>query len=705
MPQVVPLLAPIVGAISSAATAFGAGISAFAATGIGGFLLSAGAAFGLSYLSGLLRPSSQTPQPRPQDQQVTIKSSSAPRFRGYGIVKIGGVLMHAGAQGGYLHRIFALGSGEIDAFLEHWIDDLAVEIDGSGDVTSGKYVHEGQSRVHIESRLGTTSPAQYTGITDWTADHLGKGIPSAYVRLEQVPSEVFLDTFPNGGNTQYRAVYRGAKVPNPTIGATGVTDGGNFSWSDNAARVICDYLIHPDGLGLDPSWITNALSYWQTAQSICDEDVALAAGGTEKRYRIWNTYRFDERPADVLQRFLAACDGILVATPGRGLALIVGKWVTPTVTIDDSAILSFEDIGRGRDALTTANTIRAQFTFPGLDYQATDADPWIDDADVTARGEFVTDIALFPVPSHGQARRLMKISAHRANPEWVGTLTCNLRALPVMGERFITVQVSELGISGTFEILDQPQFLVDEESRVQGMQISVASLTSAAYAWNAATEEGTGPVVPTFTAPDNTIDAPTGLDVTISQRATVDGGTGAFAVLDWDAPSADYFRGEARFKKTSDSFWISIGVLRGASQTETGILEDGAEYEFQIRTISVSGRVSAWSDSVTRTIVADDAAPSAPTNPGGTGGELEATLTCTAPNSRNFKAAILYRSSSNVFALAVQVETVNGSPNQAISYRHQPILSGTWYYWWTASNASGVESAPTTSVSVVVSDP
>ena len=685
-----------------ASVAVQASAAAFAA-GLGGTLLAIGATVGLSYLQTLFRPS--TPQPRPQDRQFTLKGAAVPRWRAYGINKEAGALQHGSADGGYLHRVFAVCCDEIDAFLEHWIDDLSVTLDGSGNVTTGKYVHGGSSRVRIETRNGGASPAHYSGIPDWTSDHQGKGIASAYVRLEQVPSEALAQMFPRLHETLYRAVYRGAKVPNLLLGAAGITDTGNYSWSDNAARVICDYLIHPDGLNLDPSWITNALSYWQTAQSVCDEDVALAAGGTEKRYRIWNIYRFDERPADVLRRFLAACDGMLMPTASQGLALIVGKWVTPTVTIDGDAIIAFDDVGRGRDALTTANVIKAQFTSPEHDYQGTDADPWVDAADVAARGEFVADIDLYPVPSHGQARRLMKLTAARGNPDWVGVLTCNLRALPVLGERFITVTIDELGIDGTFEVVGQPEFLIGEGDILHGIRIEIASLTSDAYAWNATTEEGTGPVVPTFSTPDNTIDAPTGLDVTISQRSTVDGGSGAFAVLEWDTISVDYFRAEARYKKTSDSVWIPVGVLEGAAQTETGILEDGAEYEFQIRTISVSGRVSSWSSSVTEMVVADEAAPSAPTSPGGSGGISQATLTCTAPNSPNFKAANLYRSLTNVFGWASKIATVNAAPNQAISFTESGLAGDTYYYWWTATNASGVESAPTTSVSVGVFDP
>jgi hypothetical protein len=295
--------------------------------------------------------------------------------------------------------------------------------------------------------------------------------------------------FPGRENTAYRQVQRGAKVRDLSSGAF-----TSAVWNDNAAQIIMDYLTHEDGLRLDDSWILNAVDHWQQAINDCNENIPLDAGGNEDRYLIWGTYTFDERPADVLERMLAACDGYLFSTETGGIGLKVGKWAAPTVTLDDSAIIAFSDIGRGRDILTTANTIRATFTYPDYDYRETDAQPWVDAADVTARGEYSTDREFLMVPSHTQCRRLMKIAAHRANPNWTGTFTTNLRGLAVLGERFINIDFPLLGINESFEVLGV-QFLI-EGTVLQGLTINVASLSSAAYAWDENTEEGNPPVVP-----------------------------------------------------------------------------------------------------------------------------------------------------------------------------------------------------------------
>src|SRR5690606_22005934 len=97
--------------------------------------------------------------------------------------------------------------------------------------------------------------------------------------------------------------------------------------------------------------------------------------------------------------------------PDGGLTLDIGEWAEPTVTLDADSIVGFSEVGRGRDILSTANTIRAKYLDPSQDYQAADADPWVDADDVAARGEIASDIEFAMAPSHSQARRLMKLAA------------------------------------------------------------------------------------------------------------------------------------------------------------------------------------------------------------------------------------------------------------------------------------------------------
>jgi Fibronectin type III domain len=576
--QADPIITPILISVGVTGTILGASTAAVLSHVI---VIAIG--LGISMLSQLLfKPA----QPKPSDVQTILKQATAPRFRAYGRVKVAGILMFANSKAGVFDRVIAMGSGEIDAVEEHWIDDNLVTLSGNAVSSPSQYL----GKCIIEFRLGTDAPAAYSGLTAawpdlWTAAHLGKGIPSAWMEMFQVPSDKMGDVWPQYAGTNYRQVQRGAKIR--------TVSGGVLSapvWNDLASNIILDYLTHPDGLGLDISWIQNEIASWEAAQNICSEAIALAAGGTENRYRIWGVYRFDERPADILARFLQACDGMIYPTPNRGIALKVGKWETPTVTIDDDAILGFSEFGRGRDILTTANTVRARYTSPDHDYLEQDADPWVDDADVADRGEFAIDLDFFVVPSHAQCRRLQKLAAARANPDWVGRLSCNLRALPVMGERFINVEISELGISGTFEVLNVQ--LQIEGTIVKGVEVQIASLSAAAYDWAALTrsgDEGTPPAIPPVIVPQNTIPDPTGVVGFVLEVF------GDAVRIAWDAPPDDFLEGEVRYRPVGATEWFAAPVAAGATAAIVYNIAPDTAYEFEVRHRSnVTQRVSGW---------------------------------------------------------------------------------------------------------------
>ncbi len=116
----------------------------------------------------------------------------------------------------------------------------------------------------------------------------------------------------------------------------------------------------------------------------------------------------------------------------------------------------------GRDVMTTANTIRATFLDINQDYQASDADPWADEADVSERGEEAKDVQFNMAPSHSQVRRLMKLEWFRANPNWVGTFNTNLMGLAAFGERLIGIQYPLFGINSVLKSLISNSSLVKE---------------------------------------------------------------------------------------------------------------------------------------------------------------------------------------------------------------------------------------------------
>jgi hypothetical protein len=554
-------------------------------TALGGALINLGLSVGLNFLAqSLFRPSA----PKPEDVQTSFRQATAPRVRHYGRIKASGPWVFAASSAGNFYKVIALGQGPIDGIEEFWLDDNLVTFDAGGEIQQGTWISGSSPLVRVQYRLGQAVETAYGALSgtfpQWTADHRGDGVASLFITQRAVGSDYFLSLFPNGINTSYRVVMRGAKlVP---IG------GGALEWGDNAASVIYDYMGHQDGLRL-PSAVLDtplALSGWATAFSRADEAIALAAGGTEPRYRLWGSYQLSERPADVLGRMLQSCDGRLVPTPDGGLTLDIGTWEEPTVVIGPETITGFSELGRGRDVLSTANTIRATYLEPAQDYQAADADPWVDEADVSERGEISSDVQFHMAPSHGQARRLMKLAAYRANPNWVGTFQCNLRALAAIGKRFVRIQYPLFGINSVFEVQDL-RFIIGEGGILTGVTLQMQSMPAASSQWDSS-QEGTAPVMDEADSEDG---------VPTPAPPTVDF-VGDDAELSFSPSPSVLLSYQARYKPTASSDWFTI---TGLPQDATGLVIESlaadTAYEFQLRWVTEKGRPGNWSASTIAT--------------------------------------------------------------------------------------------------------
>jgi hypothetical protein len=668
MPAAIALVATFAATLGTGAigaTAIFYGVSAALYLGIG---------IGLQFLSALIfKPSA----PRPEDVQASLKQPAQPRVRHYGRVKVSGPWIFGDSKAGILYKLLALGEGPIDAIEQFWFDDKLCVLDGAGWMTNHWY---GLS-VNIKSRLGAVPETAYSELTgnfpEWTTAHRGDGVASLLARQTPVEQENFLLVFPNGANTAYRAVLRGAKVLNPVTSVT--------AWSDNAAGVIRDYMTHADGMRL-PAAVFNtplALAGWQASWNRATEDIPLKGGGTEDRYRLWGSYFLNERPADVLGRMLVCCDGRLWPTPDGGLALDIGQWAEPTVIVDEDMIVGFSDFSRGKDILTTANTIRATYLDPTQDYQTADADPWVDPVDVAERGEIELDTSFIMSPSHSQTRRLMKLAAWRANPLWVGTFQLNLAGLAAVGERLVRITYPPFSIDHVFEVQNL-QLIVGEGNILQGVTIEVLAMPQTAYAWDPTQEQGDAPVS-TGTTVDRTVPLPASFTFTQGTNTTA-GVPYAYGILSFATPPAG-LKVQGRYKKVSASGWLSVPIADGATSAQTGALDDGVAYEAQVRHTTATGRPGEWTPSQSFTATADAVSPGALTGVSLTGNMLGGlTLNFTTPGTANVKFVKIYRAPTGVSlnrtthlveTLVVAINTTYARPQGDIT-RTTMVTNGTF---------------------------
>jgi hypothetical protein len=255
----------------------------------------------------------------------------------------------------------------------------------------------------------------------------------------------------------------------------------------------------------------------------------------------------------------------------------------------------------------------------------------VDAADVSLRGEIQQDIQLNMSPSHGQARRLMKLAAWRANPAWIATFQCNLRGLVAFGERFVRIEYPLLGINSVFEV-DDFRFVIGEGGLLTGVTVQVHSMPEAAYSWNASQEQGDAPVSDQ-TESDDEIPVPAPPVVTF---------IGDAAELSFEPSPSQILLVEARWKRTSQSTWTQSGTLENTASTfTTPPLVANTSYEFQLRYVTERGLPGAWSAS---TVATSGSLPNALQGFSAAGGNGRATISMTTADiDLNINTIAIYR--------------------------------------------------------------
>jgi hypothetical protein len=318
---------------------------------------------------------------------------------------------------------------------------------------------------------------------------------------------------------------------------------------------------------------------WIPAANICVQPIPLKAGGTEARYVCAGGYELQAPPKDVLNAILATCDGETYQRDDGAIGIRVGSLVAPTVTISDDHILSYSSFIRGAsDSISPVNVVTAKYTARNLDYQEADADPWRDEDSISETGrEETRSLDLTWVQTHSQARRLMKIASRRFNPEWTGQIVTDLDGLRAYGERFINLQIGELGIDDPFEVTS---FEILPGSMT--MVIGVRSFDQLAYDWDPVHEEGTAPNVADTTAGDDAIDDPDNVEATVATHVIS---------VTWDDSGRVDTTPALQYRTNPAGPWLD-GVVDDRTSGHTPSLSP-AHYDVQVQFI-VGTHSSGW---------------------------------------------------------------------------------------------------------------
>ena len=429
------------------------------------------------------------------DHQVTVRQPVAPRRRVLGQAKLGGVIFALETlKYNETNRVLYRGAvhcvGPV-TILQYWLGDVKTGLaSGPGGFVPDRVY---QRKVVIEGHDGTDDQAASASLLQlpyWTERMRLAGL--CYSVVVATPLKKGSQIFPEGA-PDVRLLVAGAPSYDPRTGAV--------AYTDNAAILLLDYLMHASGYGLAPDEID--LPSFAALADVCDEPVALVVpdpngATTEMRYRSWGAYDYAEPRAEVLARLLAACDGELVQDADGRVAVRGGRWQPPRFTITEGMILGWDQLEEGDEAYSSFTRIKHTYTSPWHDYQPTEGDPWDDPAAQAVQGVIETEKSFVRAPSHSQSRRLARIAMAKGNPRFRLTgLRLSPAGLPAYGAPTVWLDLPSFGIATSFAVMRGA--LVLSGGALTGVKLDLISLDASAYAWDPAWEGSRPPMPDTYT--------------------------------------------------------------------------------------------------------------------------------------------------------------------------------------------------------------
>lgn len=428
--------------------------------------------------------------------------------------------------------------------------------------------------VRVKKFLGIAAGERDTDLEaasggQWTANHLGKGVPRLHLTLEYDQ-----DAFPSGIPNIY-VIARGLKTYDTRTGTT--------YWTNNSELCARAYLTHALGFGEPAGAIHDTLVTSQA--NICDESVPLAVG-SHQRYTCDGVLSTEDDRIENLRLILGSMAGMAAYSGGQWL-IRAGAYVSPVLDLTDN------DLAPGQIEVLSAiprrdlfNAVRGRFCDPTQYNQVIDFPPYAS-ATYAAQdnGEVIyRDIALPMTAEVHRAQRIGKLFLHRARQATTISATWKLKAQRLQPGDTCRLTIAPLGWS-------QKIFRVVERNLVQPgtVKMLLQEEASSVYSWsfNEAIEPDPAPDTnlpePWFVAALDNLSAASGASY---YRTLTDGSVQHVMRLTWDqSTDIGVLNGgglELYIKRSSDAAY-QLFPLDGDETSFEYDVANGERYNIAIR--------------------------------------------------------------------------------------------------------------------------
>lgn len=600
----------------------------------------------------------------------------------FGTTRVQGniVFAHCTHNNRLLHLIIEWAGHRVSGYGDLYFNDEIVTI--SGGLATGKYA----GLVGINDYLGTDDQVANANLIGyapdkWTPAHRGRGVAYSYINLNWDRNK-----FPQSLPNIWRVV-KGMPLYDPRTGTT--------AYSENAALAIAAWLNNARfGRGVPYAEIYGPAL--EAAANICDEEVTLANGSTEKRFTCNGVLKADTPFVDNLEK-------ILSASLGRAM-MIGGDWVIEAAAWKEPEFPPFElkDFREGFSVQTLMpksvafNAVKGAFRNPARLWQKDDF-PAITSAAYQAEDggdrEF-KDVYLEMTNSATMAQRLGRIDLRRARQPITFTAPLKLKGMRARVGDVETFTIPELGwVAKPFEVVRTTRTLGfapgDQSGRAGIVGIDLDLRETAEFIYDRSTdEEQLLDPAPNTNLP-NLFNAlpPSNLVVTEDLYDTrASAGVKARARLAWQ-PSPDAFveRYLPMYRRSGETAWIERPIVEGLTATIDDI--EPGQWEFGVAGLN---RARVQSAIVTYAVAIEGllAPPAAPT---GVSGRVLASIVLAEWNPTEdldvrIGGQMIVRHSpvlvGATWETASQVGFFPGSSGGGV----MPALAGTYLFKWRDSS-------------------
>ena len=413
----------------------------------------------------------QPKTPAYQGLSINIIESAMATAVIYGTAKIGGVVFYQETPGypkTQLYRLIGVCAHEVEEFLSFHIDDEQLVLNGSGTVTSGKY----NDKLKIVTHNGADDQA-YDEDLVVKSDNLWSNLHRAYGVAYIYATMGFDLNIYSGGPPDILTVVKGKKIYDPRTGLT--------AYSSNSALCLRDYLLASRVAEADELDDTS----FAAAANICDEAVALAAGGTETRYSCDGFFTTDQKPMDVLNEIVLSMAGSLWYSQGKWICK-AGAYINPVLSLD-------EDDARGALKIVTRFSRRDLFNRVTGIFRGEQSNWQPDNYPPVTSQTFLTDdnnqlseieINLGFTSTPSRAQRIAKVLLYRQREQMVVSGDFGLRAAQLTPGDTVQLTNVRLGFAAkTFEVIEWG-FSVGEDGDIF-VPMTLQEISAGVYDWNA----------------------------------------------------------------------------------------------------------------------------------------------------------------------------------------------------------------------------